>query len=309
MKKLMSFLTTIFLIGLLYYIATNYNELTRMFMVNILYKDTNLVKENNSYTRDYKFNYVSSTDNFYVKSKQDILNVYYTALNGGYSDLTFYCDLSYENCINDLNELISDAESLSIVNNFVPTYNIYSKVYFNINTLGRIHVDFQKVYDDEMIKFINEKIDSIYSSIITDNMSTKEKIKAAHDYIINHTKYDTTHAESVKNGSSNNYHISNTAYGVFANGYAICGGYTDAMALFLDKIGVINYKISSDSHIWNLVNLDGIWYHLDLTWDDPVTNDGKNRLEDNFFLISTEELEKIDTGYHIFNKIIYSEAK
>ncbi len=79
------------------------------------------------------------------------------------------------------------------------------------------------------------------------------------------------------------------------------------MAIFLDKLNVINYKISNEEHIWNLVYLNGKWYHLDLTWDDPISDINVNR--DTYFLITTNTLEKINDGTHKFDKSIYIEAK
>ena len=96
-------------------------------------------------------------------------------------------------------------------------------------------------------------------------------------------------------------------YGVLIEGYGTCNGYADAMAIFLDKLNVINYKISNEEHIWNLVYLDGKWYHLDLTWDDPISDINVNR--DTYFLITTNTLEKINDGTHKFDKSIYIEAK
>ena len=79
------------------------------------------------------------------------------------------------------------------------------------------------------------------------------------------------------------------------------------MKLFLDKLNIINYKISNDQHIWNLVYLDGNWVHLDLTWDDPVSD--KNITRDNYFLISTKTLDLLDDDVHYFNSNIFKEAK
>ena len=31
-------------------------------------------------------------------------------------------------------------------------------------------------------------------------------------------------------------------------------------------------------HAWNLVELDGKWYHLDATWDDPMPDQGEDAL-------------------------------
>jgi len=78
------------------------------------------------------------------------------------------------------------------------------------------------------------------------------------------------------------------------------------MAIFLNKMNIINYKISNDEHIWNLVYLDGNWYHLDLTWDDPISDINVSR--STYFLITTETLEKINDKAHNFDKNIYSEA-
>ena len=123
-----------------------------------------------------------------------------------------------------------------------------------------------------------------------------------HDYIINHTEYDKLKYEN-KNDDT---YKSNTAYGVLIEGYGTCNGYADAMEIFLDKMNIINYKISNEEHIWNLVYLDGKWYHLDLTWDDPISDININR--DTYFLINTKTLEKINDGTHTFDKNIYSEA-
>ena len=82
----------------------------------------------------------------------------------------------------------------------------------------------------------------------------------------------------------------------------------DSMKLFLDRLNIPNYKISSENHIWNLVNVDNNWYHLDLTWDDPVTSNGTDVLEYDYFLITTTELEELESDQHNFDIKIYKEA-
>ena len=134
-------------------------------------------------------------------------------------------------------------------------------------------------------------------------MTNEDKIKIIHDYIINNTKYD-----KAKSDNKVKLYNSDIAYGALIEHYAICGGYSDSMKLFLDKFGIENYKISSENHIWNLVKLNNEWFHLDLTWDDPVTNTGEDVLEYDYFLITTEELQTLDTDQHFFDKTIYTEA-
>ena len=121
-----------------------------------------------------------------------------------------------------------------------------------------------------------------------------------HDYIINNTKYD-------EQRSDNNIieYKSDTAYGALIEGYALCGGYTDSMMLFLEKFNIKSYKISSENHVWNHVYLNKNWYNLDLTWDDPINKDGKDLLEHTFFLITNEEMLKLDTTEHTFDESVY----
>jgi hypothetical protein len=77
----------------------------------------------------------------------------------------------------------------------------------------------------------------------------------------------------------------------------------------IQKMGIPNFKISSKDHVWNYVYLDNKWYHLDLTWDDPIVNTNEPMLVHNYFLITTKELEKEPNDQHIYSKDVYSEAK
>lgn len=306
MKKLFTTLFLLMVIGLLY---TYYDDIVRFLMINVFYKEETIIKEANVYEKEYDYSYVKKTDNFTPNSKQDILNIFYTALNKGWDELTFYCPKSYEKCLDDVNEITVDENTLSYVNDFVSTYNSYNKIYVSMNNFGRVNIKINKIYSDEDIEKINNKVDEIYNSLITDNMSDKEKIKVIHDYIINNTVYDEERSKEIKDGNLGEItHASNTAYGPLFTGKAICGGYTDAMALFLDKMNIPNIKIASSNHIWNVVYIDGEWKHLDLTWDDPVVNTGENILTYNYYLISTKELEEKQDNQHNYNKDIFKEA-
>ena len=81
------------------------------------------------------------------------------------------------------------------------------------------------------------------------------------------------------------------------------------MQLFLEKMGVKNYRISSATHEWNLVYIEGKWLHLDLTWDDPITSDGTSILKDDYFLIDTNTLMSKEDGEHNFDSSIYKETE
>lgn len=261
----------------------------------------------NDYYKDDNFNYVDDYTESGIKNRNDLINSIYYAINSGTDYIERYIDSDYTNYINDINTLTAynGAEFkkiISTLNNFVHPYNSSNNVKISYGGDYKIGITINRAYTQDEINEINNKVDKILNENVNNNMPPKEKIRAIHDYIIDHTEYDKLKYEN-KNDDT---YKSNTAYGVLIEGYGTCNGYADAMEIFLDKMNIINYKISNEEHIWNLVYLDGKWYHLDLTWDDPISDININR--DTYFLISTKTLEKINDGTHTFDKNIYSEA-
>ena len=306
MKKLLFFL---FLLIVLFLVYVKRDYIVNIIMCNHIYGEYIVFGEPNSYYKDYDYKFVQNTTNLIPNNRQDILNIIYTTLNRGLDEITFYCSKDYSSCVDDVNDIAEDNLYLSTINNLVHPYNSYSKINFTINTYGKISISISKIYSEDDIEFVNNRLDEITDSIIDDDMSIYDKIKVFHDYIIDHTVYDSS--VSIENQLSNGTN-SNNAFGLLLNGKAICSGYSDIMAIFLNKYKINNYKISSDEHIWNLVYYDGKWKHIDVTWDDPVTSDGNNVLLHDFFLINSDELfdkeSSFDKYNHEFNKDLYIEA-
>ncbi len=260
--------------------------------------------EKNDYYRNYDFSYVQNTDNFNPECRQDILNIYYTAINAGKNTFTFYCSKDYETCMDDIKELANNQETLSHINNFVHPYNGFQHIETEYDSLGKVTITVHKSYTTSQIQEIEKKLDYIEANVLNKNLSATENIKLAHDYIINNSSYDI----EKKNTGVTKYE-SDIAYGPLIEGYGICGGYTDAMELILERLGIESYKISSDNHVWNAVKLGNAWYHLDLTWDDPITSNNTPVLDHSFFLINTKKLLEIETTEHQFDQDIYQELK
>ena len=309
MKKFFSFLSTLLMCCLLVFAFTYREEIVNFVMREVIQNRQVTLANDSEYTTDYEFAFVQETDDFYVNSKQDILNVIYTVLNHGVTEFTFYCDADYDSCTDDLSEVTSDQVLLSTVNNFVSPYNSYEKIYFKVTSYGEVEMSIDKLYSDDEIAEIENKISEFESANVNDSMSTRDKIKAFHDYLINNSVYDQERAEAIESGNDTSTNNSHKANGPLIDGMALCSGYSDAMKIYLDKLGVPNYKISNTNHIWNLVYIDGQWLHLDLTWDDPVTSDGSNVLLHNFFLITTSELQSLDETGHSFNVEYYPETQ
>lgn len=262
------------------------------------------IGEKNEYYRDYDFNFVKNTNNFSPSNYQDILDIYYTVINAGKSNFTFYCPKEYTSCIDDIKTLANDQNTLSDINNYVHPYNGFSHIESEYDSLGKVTINIVRNYTEEDINLINKKIDELMPQLTSNYNSLETNIKNVHDYIINNARYDSAR-------SDNNVltYKSDTAYGPLFQGYAICGGYTDLMQLFLERLNVKNFRVSSDNHIWNVLYINNTWKHLDLTWDDPVASDGKDYLEYNYFLINTNQLLTLEQTQHYFNLEHYTELK
>lgn len=300
MKRIISIVIFIVIVFLVYNYRNDIYEFYYDVFVPIEDKVTKL--EKNDYYRDYSFSYAKNTEDFIPKNKKDIINIYYTIVNSGMTDFNFYCPHEYSNCISDVNDVANDQNAISNINNFVHPYNSFKTLKTEVDSGGKINVHIEKVYDDEMIILLNYKVDDIIKSEIkeTDNITTK--IRKIHNFIINNTSYDKERSDKkiIKYKSDN-------AYGVLIEKYGLCGGYTDAMMLFLERFKIPNLKIATENHVWNYVKVNDEWLHLDLTWDDPITSNGKSLLDDAFFLIDDEELKVKEKDQHNYNPEIYEQ--
>ena len=82
------------------------------------------------------------------------------------------------------------------------------------------------------------------------------------------------------------------ATGVFYHGEAVCEGYSSAMSLILNILGLENKSIRNKrgTHVWNYVKVDGTWYHIDVTWND--TKDGSGNYTNYYFMLTDSEMQK-----------------
>ena len=96
------------------------------------------------------------------------------------------------------------------------------------------------------------------------NLCQYEKAREVHDYLIRNVQYDF---------SDNSY----KSYGALVEGRAVCQGYSLAYREVLLHLGVkCNVLIGTTSqglHTWNLVEVNGTGYFIDVTFDDK--DDGK----------------------------------
>ena len=274
-------------------------------VIDKFFIDKNVVLEaKNKYYLSYNYSYIKNVDKFDIKNRDDLMNLYYTVINSGVDEFSFYCPKEYKTCMDDVIELAENQNDLSDINGFVHPFNSFDTIETTYDSLHRVNLKIIKTYTDKEIEEINKKVDELIKTVVKDEKDTKKIIQLLHDYIIEHSKYDKERADHNKI-----QYNSNTAYGVLFEGYGVCNGYADAMSIFLNRYNIPNYKFASSNHIWNAVKIGDEWLHLDLTWDDPITKDNKDVILHDYFLITTKKLKTLDVTQHTFNAETYKEMK
>lgn len=119
----------------------------------------------------------------------------------------------------------------------------------------------------EVIKgnnLIKEKMDKLVAdaSVFSNDI---EKILYVHDYVVGSVEYDFSY---------NQEH--NNIYYALKEGKTMCVGYSELFNYALTLLNIKSYIVTSksNSHAWNLVYLNGSYYHVDCTGDDPYKSDG-----------------------------------
>ena len=126
------------------------------------------------------------------------------------------------------------------------------------------------------------------ASIIADAETEYDKAKNIHDWII--LNYDYAYSDTYNSKS-------HSAYGMLTNGRGVCSAYTLLFDVLCREAGLNTrivfsektYAVTSSTfnvHCWNMVEVDGKWYHVDVTWDDqPHLGNG---VVYNYFLKSSD---------------------
>lgn len=139
---------------------------------------------------------------------------------------------------------------------------------------------------EEHIKIFNEKSAEILSRCIKKGMTDADKLLALHDYIAKESEYNYGEL------TNSDY----TAYGIIVNKTGVCQSYSLAYNYLLSLIGIQTKFCTSDPmvHGWSLVELNGKWYHIDITWDDPKYSDenlnNMGLVQHDYFLVSDETI-------------------
>ena len=107
---------------------------------------------------------------------------------------------------------------------------------------------------------------SVLDEIITDGMSDYEKELAVYKWMTSNIGFDSGSMTVVPDDDSKPVDNPN---GVLKNHEAVCVGYATTFRLFMQMLGIDCMVVHDSylSHSWDLVKLDGQWYHTDIYSD------------------------------------------
>ena len=195
-------------------------------------------------------------------------------------------------------------------------YSTYTLSGFDGN-IGYIKLN----YTEATIEDVNLKIESIKQKIQeyisgTENLSAYEKEVYIHDKLAQNVIYSDL--EDLPRA----YH---TAEGPFLEGIGVCDGFTKTLQILYDQVGIDSIivlgTLDDNPHAWNLANIEGHWYHVDLTSSRSIVEE-TGIITHAYFNLSDERMQKIatfdnpellpkadslDYNYYIYNDyVVYS---
>ena len=174
-----------------------------------------------------------------------------------------------------------------------PTYYYYKA---NPNLCAGIAFEYNSHYKNlnkELPLFL-ETANNILAGMPTG--SDYEKELYLHDVLVNKVTYTSSKLEE-QNG-----------YTTLVDGKGVCAGYAFALQYLLMRAGIQSYYVvgfAGENHAWNLAKIDGKWYYVDATWDDPLNNGSDDPYSPyySYFNITTKKLKEdhtpFDTPYNV----------
>jgi len=175
---------------------------------------------------------------------------------------------------------------------------------YSYNTKGYVTPDSPKYTETDRTKVAetlnqsNEATEEILF-LIDDYMTDFEKVMTVHNYMVSNYEYDYT------------YSISGIQIMLTKKG--VCNAYAHAFKHLMNTLGINCCYVSSDemNHAWNLVEIDGNWYHIDLTWDAPSQDDNYDddippiaipgQVSNTFALLSDAKIQSLSSPHYNYN--------
>ena len=195
-----------------------------------------------------------------------------------------------------MNELLDDVFELIHLQKPFYTQHCASRSYRYMNvSKNRVKIDFTMKYrmarDEE--KWIMTEIDRILKRIIQHDMTDFEKVCAVHNYIVRHYNYEL-------NTDGSPFAV----YTFMHEKQGVCMAYALLFEKMMEELSIPCYYVvgkadgeSDLGHAWNMVQLNGEWFHIDATWNDLGSRTPNHEIRYRYFL-RDDDFMKRD---HIWN--------
>ena len=185
-------------------------------------------------------------------------------------------------------------------------------MYFSNDDLTNLKNNGVNIITDDMDTLINinNKLDNIMNDLNIDaNLSDKEKLDIILRYVLEHFSYDEEVSYqrklNMEDVDYDKFYGRGTLEASLENDTQICGNYAGMMMALLHRCGIKNSMVSSNSHAWNIVLIDGKYYYVDSTildgtgicYDCPIRyiNNNGNIVE----VLPNEEVSGPMVGYEM----------
>lgn len=178
----------------------------------------------------------------------------------------------------------------------IDTYiNGYCMVFSGVQTVYDANLCYTMRTGDASVLSDTERqvydyVEEVVETTGAKKLSRVEAVRTLHDYLVLQLKYDTDYQT-----------ISHTPEGVMENKIAVCDGYARTMRLLLMMTGVecdiVTGSGRGEAHAWNLVKMEDGWYHVDVTWDDPIP-DVEGKVSYLYFLKNDNYMAKDHVWEH-----------
>lgn len=188
-------------------------------------------------------------------------------------------------------KILDENPELFYVNKFSSIGSTYVREIHPVYTMTVSEISETRLLYVSALQSIVKQVNSEWTDL--------QKVLYVHDIFALKYQYDTTYTRY-------------SAYELFSERTGVCQAYTSAFTAVMKELGIPVSRVTSQSmnHTWNIVSVDGKWYHIDVTHDDPVA-DRLGRVNHGNFLRSdtgiaeTNHYEWTDTANTVMSDIKY----
>jgi hypothetical protein len=146
-----------------------------------------------------------------------------------------------------------------------------------------------------MIDDVDAIVDNVADQIDAQTSVPWKQLLLLHEYLVRNIRYDVTL-------NQDNNHV----YSALVDHLTLCQGYAQSFQLIAQRLGFAVIMVLGEAdgigHAWDIVKLDGNYYHIDVTFDDPTPDGGADDpVQHVYFLRSDSRM----AGSHAWEKSDY----